>query len=171
MLTNKRVPSHEKKYETYFNIRQNSSRKTTLTLQQDAIEKRQRDFGYFSLISNDIKDPIEALETYQGRTMIESTFSNLKERLNLRGTAASYEQNLEGKLFVQFVAYIFIAAIDKTMREKDLYRTHTMTSLLDTLDMVEQYQRPGEPSHVGEVTEEQENLYAQFGFASPASKQ
>lgn len=171
VLTNKRVPSHEKKYETYFNIRQNSSRKTTLTLQQDAIEKRQRDFGYFSLISNDIKDPIEALETYQGRTMIESTFSNLKERLNLRGTAASYEQNLEGKLFVQFVAYIFIAAIDKTMREKDLYRTHTMTSLLDTLDMVEQYQRPGEPSHVGEVTEEQENLYAQFGFASPASRQ
>lgn len=167
LQTNTRVPSHEQKYETYFTMRKNSARKISLTLKQDAIEKKQKDFGYFSLISNDIKDPIEALKAYQGRTMIESTFSNLKERLNLRGTAASYEQNLEGKLFVQFIAHMFVAALNKTIREKDLYRFHTMTSLLDTLDIIEQYQSPGQPPYVGEITEEQKDLYAQFGIEIP----
>jgi len=36
--------------------------------------------------------------------MVEKAFGNSKERLNLRYVSASSEENLEGKLFVQFVA-------------------------------------------------------------------
>jgi hypothetical protein len=115
LYANKRVRSHEELYETYFDLRQTSARKISLTLRQDAIDAEQKNFGYFSLISNDIKDPVEALEVYRSRALIEDAFSNLKERLNMKGTLVSYEENLEGKLFVQFVAHMFVAAIDKTM--------------------------------------------------------
>ncbi len=167
LYANKRVRSHEEQYETYFDLRQSSGRKLSITLKQEAIDAEQKNFGYFSLISNDFKDPIEALEVYRSRALIEDAFGNLKERLNMKGTLASYEQNLEGKLFVQFIAHMFVAAIDKTMKEKDLYRSYSMTDLLDTLDVLVQSQVPGKQPYVEEITEEQRALYAHFGIEVP----
>lgn len=167
LYTNKRVPAHEELYEKYFSLRQTQSRKISINVRHDVVDLEQKDFGYFSLISNEIKDPVEALEVYRIRALIEETFGNLKERLNMRGTLVSYEQNLEGKLFVQFVAYMFIAAIDTMMKEKDLYRTHTMTDLLDALDLIERFHSPNHPPSIGEMTEEQRSLYTQLGFKAP----
>lgn len=167
LYSNKRVPSHEEQYEKYFNLRQTSARKISLTLKQDAIDAKKKNFGYFSLISNDIKDPIKAFEVYQSRALAEEAFSNLKERLNTRGTLVSYEQDLEGKLFVQFVAHMFVSAIDKTMKAKELFRSHTMTDLLDILDAIVQHQSAGKRPYVEEMTEEQKSLYAHFGFDAP----
>ncbi|HAF85682.1 MAG TPA: transposase [Sphaerochaeta sp.] len=164
LYANKRVPSHEKLYEKYFTIRQRPARKISITLQQAALENKQKDFGYSCLISNDIKDPIEALDIYRSRALVEKSFDNLKERLHRGSPSDASEHNLEGKLFVQFVAHMFVSAIDKTMHEKGLYRTHTMADLLDTLDVIEQFQSPGKSPHIGEVTEKQKTLYAQFGI-------
>lgn len=167
LYANKRVSSHKDLYEKYFHVKQSSARRISFTLNQDAIDAEQKNFGYFSLLSNDIKEPIEALEVYRGRSVIENAFSNLKERLNMRGTAASYEQNLEGKLFVQFIAHLFVSAIDNTMKEKDLYRTYTRSELLDTLDMIEQFQNLGHSPRVGKLTDEQRTLYEHFGLDAP----
>lgn len=167
LYANKRVPAHEEKYEKYFHIRQTPGRKITLTVKKDALELKQKDFGFFSLISNDIKDPIEALDIYRSRALIEKSFDNLKERLNMRSITEASERNLEGKLFVQFIAHMFVAALDKTMKEKELYRTQTMTNLLDTLDMIEQFQIPGKPPYVGELQEKQKQVYTHFGFDLP----
>ena len=61
-----------------------------------------RNYGYFSLLSNSIKDPLEALEIYRSKDLIEKAFGNLKERLNMRRTSVSSDESLDGKLFVQF---------------------------------------------------------------------
>jgi len=68
------------------------------------------------------KDPLEALHIYRSKDIIEKTFCNLKERLNLRRTSVSSEENLEGKRFVQFVALIYLTYIDKKMHDHSLYR-------------------------------------------------
>ena len=59
---------------------------------------------YFALISNGIKDPLEVLELYRAKGLIEKAFGSLKERLNIRRQFVSSEDSLKGKLFVQFVA-------------------------------------------------------------------
>ena len=71
-----------------------------MTPRQSAIDAAERNYGFFSLISNDIKDPLEALGIYRSKDVIEKAFGNLKERLNMRRTSVSSEENLEGKLFV-----------------------------------------------------------------------
>jgi len=53
------------------------------------------------------------------------------------------------------------------MKEKDLYKTYTMTDLLDTLDVIERYQSPGRRPHMGEITGKQKKLYAHFGITVP----
>jgi transposase len=111
---------------------------------------------------------LAALDIYRGKDLIEKAFGNLKERLNLRRTAVSSEESLDGKLFVQFVALIYLAYIDARMREKDLYRDYTLQELLDELDIIERFEHPGKQSHLGEMTKKQLELYQLLEVEPPA---
>jgi len=99
--------------------------------------------------------------------MIEKVFGNLEERLNLRRTFIFTEENLEGKLFVQFVALIYLAYIDKAMSDNNLYRDYTLQGLLDELDVIERFEQPGRKPHIGEVTKKQVELYRCLGVDAP----
>lgn len=103
---------------------------------------KSRTAGYTCMYTTTIKDPIEALILYRCRALIEKAFGNLKERLNMRRTSVSSEENLEGKLFVQFVALIYLSYISKAMSEQKLYKTMTMQELLDELDIIECFGHP-----------------------------
>jgi len=120
LLSGNLEPAHEKLYDKYFEVKTTPVRGTKLTPKQNAIDKAEKNYGYFVLLSNDIKDPLDALQIYRSKDLIEKAFGNLKERLNLRRTSVSSEENLDGKLFVQFVALIYLAYIDTAMREKGL---------------------------------------------------
>lgn len=82
------------------------------------------------MLSNEIKDPIEALDVYRKKDLIEKAFGNLKERLNFRRMEVSPERSLDGKLFVEFVALIYLSHIKKVMQEKKLFQRYTMQGLL-----------------------------------------
>ncbi len=98
-----------------------------------------------------IKDPIKALELYRTRDVVEKAFGNLKERLNCRRMLTSSDLALEGKLFVEFVALIYLSYIKGKMQEKGLFANCTMRELLDELDVIECYEAPGSALTVGEV--------------------
>ena len=159
---------HEKLYRKYYDITETPVRGVNLTPKQDAIDQVEKAYGYFALMSNDIKDPIEALIIYRCKDLIEKAFGNLKERLNMRRTSVSSEENLEGKLFVQFVALMYLSYINKAMNEKGLYKDYTLHELLDDLDVIECFEQPSHPARVGEITKKQKDLYSAFGVAVPA---
>jgi len=165
LVSGKRDPEHEKQYTKYFEINTTPIRGIKVTPKQETINNAEKDYGFFALISNEVKDPIKALETYRNKDVVEKAFGNLKERLNLRRTAVSSESSLEGKLFVQFVALIYLSYIKKRMSEKGLYQDYTMQELLDELDVIEVFENPGNALRVGEVTKKQEELYRSLGVA------
>ena len=103
--------------------------------------------------------PLEALRIYRSKDIIEKAFGNLKERLNLQRTSVSSEENLDGKLFIQFVALIYLAHIDKVMREKNLYKNYPLQGLLDESDIIERYDPHSKRHHVGEMTKKQLATY------------
>jgi len=109
LLSGKRVPEHEKDYRKYFIIRETPKRGITLSYKQEAIDAARERYGFFVLISNEVKDPVTALSLYLMRDIVEKAFWNIKERLNLRRTLTSSESALEGKLFVEFVALIYLS--------------------------------------------------------------
>ena len=135
------------------------------------MEEAKRYYGYFALLSNDIKDAIDALETYRNKDLVEKAFNNLKERLNLRRVAVSSEKSLDGKLFVQFIALIFLSYITRKMQENNLFKKYTLHEVLDELDLVECFEAPGRRLQIGEITKKQEELYAQLAVAPPPSLQ
>ena len=168
LLNNRRTQEHESLYQKYYDIRSTPVRGTVLIPKQEAIRAIEKNYGYFALMSNDIKDPLEALLVYRLKDLAEKAFHNLKERLSLRRTSVSSEQNLEGKLFVQFLALIYLSYISKAMSDQKLYTTMTMHELLDELDIIECFGHPGHRVQFGEITKKQKSLYAALGVKDPS---
>lgn len=142
LISGKRDPAHEKAYAKYFEVKETPKRGISIKPKQEAMDAAAKNYGYFALLSNEIKDPIQALSTYRNKDLIEKAFGNLKERLNFRRMEVSSERSLDGKLFVEFVALIYLSYIKKAMQEKQLFQRYTMQGLLDELDVIECYSGP-----------------------------
>lgn len=165
----KRDPAHEKAYAKYFEVKSTPKRGVVVKPKQEAIDAAAKNYGYFALLSNEIKDPIEALAVYRNKDLIEKAFGNLKERQNFRRMEVSSERSLDGKLFVEFVALIYLSYIKKEMQEKKLFERYTMQGLLDELDVIECYERQGHDLRFGEITKRQMELYELLGVTPPSS--
>ncbi len=166
-----RHPDHEKQYAKYFEVKSTPARGTKVVAREEALAEAKRNYGYFALLSNEIKESKEALEIYRNKDLVEKAFDNLKERLNLRRLAVSSEQSLDGKLFVQFIALIFLSYITRKMQENKLFKNHTLQEILDEFDIIECFEVPGQRLQVGETTKRQLELYTTFGVMPPASLQ
>lgn len=159
LTSGKRKPEHEKDYARYFTVNETPVRGLKVTPNNEAMNKARRLYGCFVLISNEVKDPIEALQLYRTRDVVEKAFGNLKERINCRRTLVSSESSLEGKLFVTFVSLIYLSYIKNRMQENDLFSKYTITGLLDELDVIECFTEPGKAPIQGEVLKKQEDLF------------
>ena len=175
LLSGHRVPEHENDYKKYFEIKETPIRGVSLTVRQDAVDAAHERYGFFVLISNEVKDPVAALSLYRMRDVVEKAFWNVKERLNLRRTMNSSESSLEGKLFVEFIALIYLSYIQKKMDEKGLFGKYTMHELLDELDVIECFTEPGKAPIQGEVLKKQEQIFRDLDvtplLAAPRSAQ
>ncbi|MFW0884093.1 hypothetical protein ACMCNP_03400 [Candidatus Acidulodesulfobacterium sp. H_13] len=164
-------PDNEKQHAKYFEVKSTPVRGTKIVAKEEAVAEIKRKYGYFALLSNDIKDSVEALTIYRNKDVVEKAFDNLKERLNLRRAAVSSEQSLDGKLFMQFIALIFLSYITKKMQENNMFKDHTLQEVSDELDVIECFESPGCQLKVGETTKRQMNLYTKLGVTPPASLQ
>ena len=167
--TGERVLGHEKLYQEYFTIKTTPKRGTRVKVKEEAVQEAKRYYGFFALITNEPMDAVTALELYRNKDVVEKAFGNLKERLNMRRTLVSSEQSLDGKLFVQFVALIYLSYIKKQMQEKGLFKNYTVSGLLDKLDVIECFEQPGKALRVGEILDAQAELYYDLGVDPPAS--
>ena len=165
----KHVPEHEKLYQKYFTIKTTPRRGTRVQIREEIVSKAKRYYGFFALITNETMDAVTALELYRNKDVVEKAFGNLKERLNMRRALVSSEQSLDGKLFVQFVALIYLSYIKKQMQVKCLLKDYTLPGLLDKLDVIECFEQPGRSLRVGEILEKQEQLYYDLGVVPPTS--
>ena len=126
----------------YFVILNNTNDITdNININFDAVAEKCRDFGFFILLSNSNFSIHETLEIYRQRDIIEKSFDNLKDRLEFKRGEVHSDISFNNKLFINFVALIFISYIDKIMKENNLYKNMTMDLLFDNFDQ----ERPKRP--------------------------
>ena len=169
LISGQKNEKHEKDYQKFFIIKRTPKQGLQVTVKNDAISEAKRYFGFFALITNEKMDAFTALMLYRMKDVIEKAFGNIKERLNLRRLLVSSERNLDGKLFVEFVALILISYINRKMQDLGLYKDYTMQQLLDKLDVIECFLSPGHDLRVGEIHDQQKELYTKLGTGLPAS--
>lgn len=169
ILSGEKKPEHAKLYDKYFETHETPARGIKVVAKQEVIDEARKNYGYFALISNQEKDPVKALDIYRNKDLVEKAFGNLKERLSLRRLLISSEKALDGKLFVEFVALIYLSYIKKAMQEKGLFGKYTLQGVLDQLDVIECFGRPGRDARIGELTKHQQDLYRDLGVEPPTS--
>jgi len=169
VLGGKRLAEHEKLYRKYFHCKTTPVRGTQVTVISETVKEAKRHFGFFALMSNKTMDSITAIELYRNKDVVEKAFGNLKERLNMRRMLVSSEKSLDGKLFIEFIALIYLSYIKKQMQDNDLYKIYTLQGALDKLDIIECYEDPGMELRVSEVLEKQKKLYIDLGVTPPTS--
>ena len=81
----------------YFTVTETPKRGRNVESKIKAIREHRDRFGFFTLQSNELKDPRATLECYRNKDLVEKAFGNLKERLDMRRTAVFSSENLEGK--------------------------------------------------------------------------
>ena len=168
ILTGKRQDGKEKLYLKYYDITETAEHGVKIVPKQSAIDKARKDFGFFVLVSNSIKDPVEAIKVYRSKDMIEKAFSDMKDRLSMRRTLVSSEENIEGKLFIQFVGLIYLSYVKQAMDKSGLFKHYTMQELFDEVDIIEKYQQADDSAYYGEMTDKQKKLYAALGLEIPS---
>ena len=164
----KRSEEHAKSYAKYFEVAQTPKRGIRIKPNQAAIDAARMNFGFFALLSNGVKDPVEAINIYRSKDLIEKAFSDLKDRLSMRRTSVSSEENMEGKLFLQFIGLILLSYVKHAMDKAGLFKNYTIQELFDDLDVIEKFHHPGVAAYYGEMTDKQRGLYASLGFSPPA---
>ena len=167
ILTGKREEKNEKLYEKYFDIHHFSKNEIQVKAKDDIINDAKRYYGFFVLLSNESKDTWKTLDIYRTKDVVEKAFANLKERLNMRRTLVSSEKSLDGKLFVQFLALIYVSYINKQMQNTKMYKELTLSEMLDKLDVIECFEYEGKELRVGEILEKQKQIYRDLEIPIP----
>jgi transposase len=160
-------PSQEDMCNKFFHCKTTPKRGVNVEANEESIQEHIKTFGYFVLLSNEIKDPTLALCIYRNKDLIEKSFGNLKNRLSMKRPLVSSSESLEGKLFVQFVGLMLVSRIDQIMKKHNLYKNYSMQLLLDELDLIERFDYPGKRFHCSEITKKQEYIYTCFGVNPP----
>jgi transposase len=135
-----------------------------INIDDELIKEQTYQYGFFALISNYLNDANSVLSIYRNKDIIEKSFSNLKNRLNLRRTSVHSYGNLEGSLFIQFIALILTFYIHNIMKNNNLYKNYTLETLLDELDIIERFEYEPSVFHYGEITTKQVDLFKYFGI-------
>ena len=55
-----------------------------------------KNFGYFALIGNDAIDAAKALTLYRNKDVVEKSFDNVKDRLDMKRMNVSSDLSLDG---------------------------------------------------------------------------
>lgn len=71
LRSGKKKTEYEKLYQKYYEVTETAVRGKKILPKQEDIAAAEKDYGYFSLLSKGIKDPVGALKVYRMKDMIE----------------------------------------------------------------------------------------------------
>ena len=129
------VKQHQSDYERFFHVKSTPKRGVEVSYNLQAIEHYQNHYtGFLALLSNGIKAPIEALQIYREKDVVEKCFDDLKNQLDMKRLRIHSSSTMEGRLFVQFIALIYISALRRKMRLSSLLNKYTVTELFQEME-------------------------------------
>ena len=165
----KRVSEHSDAYNQYFIIKTTPKRGTKISYNTKAVSNYiNRYAGFQALFTNAIKDPIETLQVYRNKDVVEKCFDDLKNNLDMNRLRMHSAEAVNGRLFVQFIALIYISALRKMMRESGLIKKYTVRELLQEMETFTKIKYTGKYGHIfTEVTKTQREILECLNIALP----
>lgn len=160
----KPIEEHREAYDTFFIVKTTPKRGVKVFYNDEAVGRYiKRYAGFQAILSNSIKDPVKALQVYRDKDVVEKSFDDLKNQLDMKRLRMHSSAAVEGRLFVQFISLILISALRKAMRDVGLLEHYTTRELLQEMEPLTKIRYTGKYGHIyTEVSKSQREILQLF---------
>ena len=90
--------------------------------------------GFFCILSNKFKDAKEAIECYRRRDMVENSFDDLKNGLDMNRLRVHTAQRMDARLFIQFLALVFLNDIRQNIMDDRALKHMTVREVMEEME-------------------------------------
>lgn len=133
--TGNRIDAHEEHYARFFTVKETPKRGLRVSFNDAAIQQhRKRYAGFFAILSTSIKDPMEALRIYRAKDVVENSFDDLKNQLDMKRLRMHSSAAMDSRLFIQFLALILICQIRNTIQDNKILKNLTVREIMENME-------------------------------------
>ena len=153
-----------KEAENYFIVNDNDEGIRTVERNHDAIDEKIHNMGYFLMMTTDMaKTPEDILDVYRRKDIIEKSFDELKNDLDMKRLRVQSEVATEGKMFIAFIGLILRTYVHNKLKGYlDKNRPFSIPQAFDELRMIKTVKtKEGMMLH-NPVTKRQRTILEQF---------
>jgi len=151
--------------EEYFHISYGNETGTpVVTRNHAAIDEKLRNMGYFLMLTTDLKKtPSEVLQIYRKKDLIEKSFDELKNDLDMKRLRVHSDVAASGKMFISFIGLILRTYVHQKLQEyMDSKRPISMAQIFDELRMIKTVKTKGGMWLHNPLTKRQRIILEQF---------
>lgn len=165
----KPISEHQEAYDTFFVMKTTPKRGLQVSYNTEAVNQYiSRYAGFQALLTNSVKNPVESLQIYRDKDVVEKCFDDLKNQLDMKRLRMHSSATVDGRLFVQFIALIYMSALRREMRKSDLIKRYTVRELLQEMETLTKVKYSGKYGHIlTEVTKPQREILKGLNITLP----
>jgi transposase len=171
--SNQLVDSRKELYDRFFLVQETPKRGRKVEYNDSEIQRyRKRYAGFFCILSSHLKDPVEVLSLYRAKDVVENCFDDLKNHLDMSRLRIHSSAAMDSRLFIQFLALIFICKIRSILQVQTDSAIKWLT-VRETMEAMEPLVKLTFSARYGQVFSElnplQHKIMLAFGLSLPSA--
>jgi transposase len=112
---------------------------------------------------------MEALRVYRAKDVVENSFDDLKNQLDMKRLRIHTSAAMDSRLFIQFLALILICQIRNTIKEDKILRNLTVREIMENMETLVKITYSGRYGQLyTETSPIQREIMKTFGIDIPA---
>lgn len=106
------------------------------------------------------------MQVYRDKDVVEKSFDDLKNQLDMKRLRMHNSRTTDGRLFVQFIALIYMSALRREMRKSGLIKYYNIRELLKEMEPLTKIKYSGRYGYIlTERTKAQKNIMKLLGMS------
>lgn len=135
-----------------------------------SISRLMNRMGKTVLLTNDpVLGREDILNVYRRKDALEKMFDVIKNKLESGRLRVSSKEVMEGRIFLTFLSLILYSEVSRVMKEKDLYKTYTLSEVFFELKKLRIVTLTNGKNYLTEVSKKQRNLFEKFEIPIPVA--
>jgi transposase len=111
---------------------------------------------------------MEALHTYRTREVVESGFDDMKNQLDMKRLRIHSSSAMDARIFLQFLALVFVCRIRDTVRHDKELRHYTVREIMELMEPLVRIKYSGRYGQLyTETGPAQRKIIEAFGVSLP----
>jgi transposase len=168
--SNRLVQKNEEMYARYFIINTTPKRGRRILLNEAEIQKSRKCYaGFFCILSTAFKDPMDALRVYRAKDVVENSFDDLKNQLDMKRLRIHSSAAMDSRLFIQFLSLILVCQMRNTIQNDKILRNLTIREIMEHLETMVKITYSGRYGQLyTETSPLQRHIMQTFGIDLPS---